>query len=509
MKDFFRRLEDRVGDKDTLLCVGLDPQNKRKNNNIFQELVDWAGKIVEQTRVYAACYKPNIAFYEAYGPEGLRALEHIVRELIPDEIPVIIDAKRSDIGNTAAAYAASLFDRLKADAVTLNPYLGKESVQPFLEYAGKGLFLLCRTSNPGSDALQEVRVCDRQGFEEYYLRVAREVTGWAGNIGLVVAGNNSGALAAVRKMLPDVWLLAPGIGSQGGSIDRALEAGMRKDGCGILLNISRGITQAASPGRAAHEAVEEMRRVKLHLGSRAPAEGDLGSRAPAEGNNDGKKTDSGGGHTAAGKNNNGKETSADLPASKRELILELIRADCFKLGRFTLKSGAVSPFYIDLRLVISHPELMRRTAAAYCELAAGLKYDRLAGIPFAAVPFAAAVSLMLDAPLIFPRMEAKQHGLKKQIEGKYNAGETALLLDDLVATGVSKLQAVDILRDHGLKVSDLVVLIERGLHCARDLKKHGVTLHSYLQISDFISVCREQGMLPDKEYEKILTFLHA
>ncbi len=496
MKDFFRRLEARVREKDTLLCVGLDPQNKRKNNNIYKELVDWAGKIVDQTRVYAVCYKPNIAFYEVYGAEGLNALEHIVTEIIPDEIPVIIDAKRSDIGNTAAAYASALFDRLKADAVTLNPYLGKESVEPFLEYGGRGLFLLCRTSNPGADSLQEVRVCDRRGFEKYYLRVAREVIGWAGNIGLVVAGNNEEALAAVRKRFPEVWLLAPGIGAQGGSIDRALEAGMRKDGGGILLNISRGIAQAASPGRAAHEAVEEMRRVKLRLKNRESAA------------KRGTKTDSIGGRTVAEKNND-KETSADLPAAKRELIFDLIRADCFKLGRFTLKSGIVSPFYIDLRLIISHPELMRRTAAAYCELVSGLKYDRLAGIPFAAVPFAAVVSLMLDAPLIFPRVETKQHGMKKQIEGKYNAGETVLLLDDLVATGVSKLQVIEILRSQGLKVNDLVVLIERGIHCARDLKKHDVTLHSYLHISDFISVCREQGMLPDKEFAEIRAFLHA
>ncbi|MBN1799565.1 MAG: orotidine-5'-phosphate decarboxylase [Spirochaetales bacterium] len=487
MKDFFRMLEERIQKKDTLLCVGLDPQDEPAAENSFSTLVSWAEKIISQTREYAACFKPNIAFYEAYGPDGLQALEHIINKLIPDEIPVIVDAKRGDIGNTAVAYAAAIFDRLRADAVTLNPYLGEESVGPFLEYEGRGLFVLCRTSNPGSAVMQEIRVCDPHGIGEYYLRVAREAAGWSDRIGLVVAGNDYDALAKIRKDVPDVWLLAPGIGAQGGRIDQALVAGMRSDGMGILLTISRGITQAADPARAARLAVEEMRRA----GEKPAAAHSVGA-----------------GSARAQKTPRIKQ-EAELTQKKRDLISELIHADCFKLGKFTLKSGITSPFYIDLRLIISHPLLLSRVAAAYCSMVKELKFDRLSGIPFAAVPFATLVALMLDKPLVFPRMEIKQHGTKKPVEGEYKAGEKVLLLDDLIATGASKLQAVSILQEQGLKVGDLAVLIERGLTCRAELKQHGIALHSYLHIYDFLTVCRESDKVTEGEYNDILKFLQA
>jgi uridine monophosphate synthetase len=487
MKDFFRDLEERVREKDTLLCIGLDPQHKLTQQNSYEGLVSWAEEIIAQTKEYAACFKPNIAFYEAYGPEGLQALGSIVQTLHKDHIPVIIDAKRSDIGNTAGAYASALFGGLGADAVTLNPYLGEESVKPFLEYGDKGFFLLCRTSNPGSALMQEVRVCDERGIEEYYLRVAREAAGWSGRIGLVVAGNDYHALAVIRSELPEVWLLAPGIGAQGGKIDRALAAGMRIDGMGILLNMSRGITLAESPALAAKAAVEEMRRVSAKP-TAARSLGESGGRVKQT--RDDKK-------------------AAALSREKRDLIGELIGAGCFKLGQFTLKSGITSPFYIDMRLIISHPRLLSRVAAAYCSMAAGLGFDRVAGIPLAAVPFATLAALMLDKPLVFPRLETKKHGTKKPVEGEYKAGEKVLMLDDLIATGVSKLQAVIILKEQGLEVKDLVVLIERGLNCRDELKQHGITLHSYLHIFDFLTVCRETGKVSEKEYQDIMDFLEG
>jgi uridine monophosphate synthetase len=509
MKDFFRMLEERIQKKDTLLCIGLDPQSEKITEDIYSGLVSWAEEIMAQTKEYAACFKPNIAFYEAYGPDGLKALEHIVKRLKKDDIPVVIDAKRSDIGNTAKAYAAAIFDRLQADAVTLNPYLGKESIQPFLEYEDKGLFVLCRTSNQGSAVMQEIRVCDAEGIEEYYLRLARRVAGWSSRIGLVAAGNDYHALAAIRRELPDVWLLAPGIGAQGGRIDRAISAGMRADGMGILLNISRGITQTESPRRAAQQAVKEMQQAVREAAEETQR---TAKQTEKQMRRAGQKPAAA--HTSR---ENGvpvkkvqrKKQEAALPREKRDLIEELIRAGCFKLGQFTLKSGIASPFYIDMRLIISHPRLLSRVAAAYCSMAKKLEFKRVAGIPFAAVPFATLVALMLDKPLVFPRLEIKQHGTKKPVEGEYKEGERVLLLDDLIATGVSKLQAVGILREQGLKVSDLVVLIERGLTCRDELAQHGITLHSYLHIFDFLTVCLEAGKVAEGEYNDILRFLKA
>jgi orotidine 5'-phosphate decarboxylase subfamily 2 len=146
MKPFFTRLETLAKEKNSLLCVGLDPRiDWKEGESPYQKLVDWNERIIESTTEYAICYKPNIAFFEAYGPEGLRALEKIM-EAVPEEIPVLIDAKRNDIGSTAQAYADSLFGYYDADCVTLSPYMGRDAVDPFLKWKEKAMFLLARTT---------------------------------------------------------------------------------------------------------------------------------------------------------------------------------------------------------------------------------------------------------------------------------------------------------------------------------------------------------------------------
>jgi uridine monophosphate synthetase len=212
--------------------------------------------------------------------------------------------------------------------------------------------------------------------------------------------------------------------------------------------------------------------------------------------------------SAADKTQAEKENKILVPG-KRRLIVDLIKADCFQLGKFTLKSGLTSPFYLDLRLVISHPGLMQQVAGAYCSIIKDLKFDRLAGIPFAAIPFTSIISLMLDKPLIFPRLEVKEHGTKKQIEGRFQSGEQVLLVDDLISTGASKLEAVNILRGNGLKVSELVVLVERGLKCRAELEAQGIRLHAYLHIYDFLDVALELQKLTAEGYDEIIRFLES
>ncbi len=256
MKDFFTRLEESCRVKDSLLCVGLDPAPPKDSKNPAQAILDMNARVIEETKDYVAAYKPNMAFYEAYGSEGLKALESSLK-LIPKDTPVILDAKRCDIGNTASAYALSLFGHLAADAVTLSPYMGRDGVDPFLSYPGRGIFLLARTSNPAAKEIQDLRV--QPSGEFLYQVVARQCLSWSEAIGLVVAGNDYPALSLLRSEHPRAWFLSPGIGAQGGEADKAVKAGIRADSLGLLAVVVRAVCEAPDPGKAAREFRDLMR----------------------------------------------------------------------------------------------------------------------------------------------------------------------------------------------------------------------------------------------------------
>jgi uridine monophosphate synthetase len=177
----------------------------------------------------------------------------------------------------------------------------------------------------------------------------------------------------------------------------------------------------------------------------------------------------------------------------------LVDTGCFRLGSFTLKSGKISPFYIDLRRVISDPTLLDSVARAYCLTAEGLAYDRIAGIPAAALPLATATSLRLQTPMVWPRMPVKDHGTGVRVEGAFVKGERALLLDDLITTGASKIEAIEILREEGLIVEDLTVLIERGTQGRRDMESAGVKLRSFMHVREFFALCEELGVIDGVE----------
>ena len=179
-------------------------------------------------------------------------------------IPVILDAKRGDIASTAEAYASSAFENLGAHCITLNPYLGKDSIDPFIQNQEKGVFLLCKTSNPGSGDLQDLHL---ENGMTLYEHVAKLAQGWntKNNIGLVVGATHPEALARVRAAAPDLWFLAPGIGAQGGELESALKAGLRKDGKGILLPVSRGISRAENPRQAAAELRDQIVQIRYQI----------------------------------------------------------------------------------------------------------------------------------------------------------------------------------------------------------------------------------------------------
>lgn len=260
---YFERLADRSRAIGSLVCIGLDPDYERTP---IGEVVSRNRAIIEATAPYAACYKPNIAFYEQHGIEGLRALEQTLAA-IPGEIPVIGDVKRGDMGNTQVAYARAMFEVWGFEAVTLNPYQGRDSIEPYLAYEGRGLYLLARTSNPSSADFQELEV----DGEPLYERVARTVTAWSPNIGLVVGATAPAELRRIREIVPGASLLVPGVGAQGGRPDEVVEAAGREPGS-LVVNASRSIYYASSGADFAQAAADAARKLRDELsGAAIPA----------------------------------------------------------------------------------------------------------------------------------------------------------------------------------------------------------------------------------------------
>ncbi|MDE3230771.1 MAG: orotidine-5'-phosphate decarboxylase, partial [Chloroflexota bacterium] len=214
-------------------------------------------------------YKPNSAFYEQYGPAGLRALQRLIAYIHAryPEIPVILDAKRGDIGSTSAAYARAAFDTLRADAVTLHPYLGREAISPFLERAERGCIILCRTSNPGAGEFQDLATRGGENDGEarpLYQQVARAVASeWntRGNCALVVGATYPEELRIVRGLVGDMPILVPGIGAQGGDLEAVIDAGLDSAGQGLIISLSRSVLYASSGADFAEAAQREATRV--------------------------------------------------------------------------------------------------------------------------------------------------------------------------------------------------------------------------------------------------------
>jgi orotidine-5'-phosphate decarboxylase len=224
----------------SLLCVGLDPDlGKLPVKDVFE----FNRAIIDATADLVCAYKPNLAFYEAMGVRGLQILKKTVA-YVPKHIPVIGDAKRGDIGNTAVAYAKALFDYFKFDAVTVNPYLGYDSVEPFLKYEGKGIFIICRTSNKSAADFQNIE--DNFGMK-LYQSVALRANEWnaEGNVGLVVGATYPDELQTIRKMCPEMPLLIPGIGAQGGDLDLSVKYGVDKNHEMAIINVARQVLYAS------------------------------------------------------------------------------------------------------------------------------------------------------------------------------------------------------------------------------------------------------------------------
>ncbi len=286
MNPYLDRLAARTRKVRSVLCVGLDPQPEALPAGFSAKLSGverFCEVLLEAAVPYAAAVKPNLAFFEAFGSAGIAALERL-RGRVPADVPFIADAKRGDIGSTAARQAAALYDILGCDAVTANPYLGSQAIAPFIDRWDRFAYLLCRTSNPGAEELQGLEVAADPAVgapaEPLYARVARRAQTWGpgGTVGLVVGATVPVELERIRGIAPGLALLVPGVGAQGGEVEPVLRYGPAtvtpaggRPGGGLLVNVSRGIAGAAGSATSGAAA-----------GSAAMDVGDLLAAAAAE-----------------------------------------------------------------------------------------------------------------------------------------------------------------------------------------------------------------------------------
>lgn len=449
MSGFFTRLEERSRDAGTRLCVGIDPREATTG-----EARSRARRIIAATAPSAAAFKFNSAYFEALGPEGIESLIDLVAE-VPEEIPVILDAKRGDIPESGAAYARACLEVVRAGSVTISPYLGIDSIRPFLDHDGAGVWVLARTSNPSAAAVQDLALTGGGVLHE---EVVRQATTWAGpdRLGLVAGATDPGALARVRAAAPGHWILAPGVGAQGAD-PASLGVGLREDGSGLLVTASRSIAAAGDPGVAA----ADMRSALARLRPVGPA-----------------STDS-------------------------LLAVDLHAAGCVRFGRFTLRSGNESPVYLDLRRLVSHPGSLRRVAAVLSASVSRLGGEAIGAVPYGGLPLATAAALQGGIPMVWARPRPKEHGSGDAVEGEWHPGQRLVLVDDVVTSGVSALESARALRHHGLVVEHLVVVVERSQAGRSALAAEGIALHSLTTLRGLAEDLAAAGLIDEEQRRQV------
>jgi orotidine-5'-phosphate decarboxylase len=262
-----KELIQQIKQKRSFLCVGLDTDPKKMPQCVFDlydPIFEFNKAIIDSTAPYCVAYKPNLAFYEAYGIKGMQAFAKTcdyIKTHHPHHL-IIADAKRGDIGNTSANYAKAFFNTLKADALTVAPYMGKDSVEPFLNFENKWVVLLALTSNKGSQDFQYLNVGERMLHQQ----VLQTATTWATSeqMMFVVGATHPEELGEIRKMLPDYFFLVPGVGAQGGDLQAVAHNGLN-DECGLLVNSSRGIIYASNGSDFAVRAGEEAKKLQEQM----------------------------------------------------------------------------------------------------------------------------------------------------------------------------------------------------------------------------------------------------
>ena len=471
--NFTDKLNQAIATNNSLLIVGLDPNPEMLPERYLQEqklikgIEAWLLWVIEATSDRVCAYKPTLGFYQALGIPGLQLLERILA-VIPQSIPIILDAKHSDI-NTSTVFAKSIFEQWQVDAVTLTPFAGQDHAAPFLVYSDKAVFILAHTSNPKAETLQ--RYPDLE--QPFYLQVVKEAQTWATpkQLYLEVGTTNVEVLGKIRAIAPEHTILLRSLWSKNNQLESLINTGLNSTGEGLLIPIPQDFL--------AHN----------HLATEV---GDLNQKINAY---------------RQAKQDGGSSCEIWTPDvclltqhPYQDLILELFDIGCLLFGEYVQASGATFSYYIDLRKIISNPHIFNRVLDAYGDIVQQLDFDRIAGIPYGALPTATGLALNLQRPMIFPRKEVKAHGTRRLIEGNFHPGETVVVIDDILISGKSVMEGADKLKSAGLKIEDIVVFIDHGGGVKDRLANNGYRAHSVLNISEITDTLYEAGRIDDEQY---------
>jgi len=493
---FFVQLTEAISRHQSLLVTGLDPNPELLQSwasarglagrSLLSQARHWIKAVVEATAPLVCAFKPSLGFYQALGPIGLELLAE-VRDLVPTDIPLIIDAKHGDL-NSSSALAHYLFKDLGADGITLSPLAGQDIAAPFLLYPDKGVVITCHSSNPASRVLQHYP--GEQG--PLFLHIVRESQLWATpeQLLLEVGTSDPAVLAAVRQAAPQRFVLLRSLWAEEDRLEPLLQAGLSDAGDGLLLPLPQNLLVEDDLAERADALRQQINACRTRLERQPERNGEA-------------------------------QASCTLwlpsPASAQDdplapLIVDLFDIGCLLFGEYVQASGAVFNYYIDLRQIISDPNLFHRVLHAYGTLLQGLPFDRIAGIPYGSLPTATGLSLQLHKPLIYPRKEVKAHGARRLIEGDFEPGDRVVVVDDILITGGSVLEGIAKLESSGLVVSDVVVFLDHGgdhdRHAKERLAEAGYSVHAVLDITRITQVLQQAGRLEADQVAALLPGAH-
>ncbi len=473
--NFFAKLNQAIATNNSLLVLSLDANPEMmpvdyQKGSLIEGLWQWLSKVIKQTDNLVCAYKLTLGFYEVLGSEGFTLLFQILAAIKP-EIPVILDAKHGDL-NTSTLFAKTIFEKWQVDAVTLTPYSGQDHVAPFLVYSDRGVFILCHTANPGATTLQNYPSIGHP----FYLQVVKEAQIWGSpeQIFLEVGTISPDVLDKIRVIAPERTLLMRSIWKEGGNLEALLNAGLNSQGEGLLIPVPQDILAQGDLVEQIEnlkERINQVRKDKITQESCALWTSDVCLLKP---------------HPC------------------QDLILQLYDIGCLVFGEYVQASGATFSYYIDLRKIISNPQVFNRVLSYYGEILKKLTFDRIAGIPYGSLPTATGLSLLLQRPMIFPRKEVKAHGTRRLIEGNFAPGEKVVVVDDVLISGKSAIEGAEKLQSAGLIVKDIVVLIDHEAGVMERLQDQGYRGYAVIKLSEITETLYSAGRLNQEQYQMLL-----
>jgi uridine monophosphate synthetase len=473
---FFDRLNESIDLNQSILCVSLEPDPDLWPQQLgtwdvalsnLWRVQEWLQFVIAETADLVCAYKLKLEFYRSLGSSGLELLRKTLA-IVPTHIPIILDAQHAD-PHTSTIFARTIFSSWQVDAVMLNPLVGQDGVAPFLVYPDKAVFVRCASANFGNDLLKKYPT-DRQSL---YLTLVEEAKTWGPpeQVGLEVR-ENADVLANIRKIAPERLILVTDIANDVGNLEQILTAGFTANGDGLIIAVPMAILSGESPRQSLQSLRDRVNRSRAEIVQGNPT------------------------------------CSFWLPDvcllqqhPHKDLILQLYDIGCIHFGEYVQSSGATFSYYIDLRTIISHPQVFEQVLSAYAEVLQTLTFDRIAGIPFGSLPTATGLGLRLNYPMLFPRKELKTHGTRRLVEGQFQPGETVVVVDDILITGKSVMEGAEKLQSAGLKVKDIVVLIDHEQGVKAKLQQNGYRGHAVVTISEIVTTLYEAGRLNTEQFQ--------